>query len=459
MRRALTTFLCQKLDDGTPILQADLSIVCDGPDYLVAQLYSLIMIALFPVGTPCLYIYLLYKHRHTLHHLRREEERGEAEHIIHQTRRKSFIENVATRASGSLVGQEAPPVEDDALDDLAEHSENIKEKAHEEAVRVLPGYMVRIIGHYRMETYWFEIFECVRKVALIGLPIAFETGSILQQQFGLLVSFITFGCFLSFQPFIDPVDNQLEILCQLSIFVAMLMGLILRTNIDGLELQVASGVMCACALVPSIAIFILGSPLYQVVMERYSAYMETRMLNAIEKEKTRRTTRSSRRSQRTSSTSVFFAGPRSSHRSQRASSTSVFFAEPSTREINAAQGETPDRVRKLAEQARDPAECAKDSSTGVFFADPSVRESNGAQDDTSQDETSDRVRKLAEQAREAAKRAKEEHKQAKEAAEEAVKSMEERLKEVKQEHRESTEPDLSDRLKALFFSSPTVARV
>ena len=304
VRRALTTFLCQKLDNGTPILKADFSIICDGPDYLVARLYSLIMIGLFPVGTPCLYLYLLFKHRHTLHHLRREEERGEAQHLLRQVRRQSFMENAAggalasfmknaageeatSEAGGSLAERSAFPSA--LIGDLTEHSVNIKEKEHEEAVRVLPGYMVRIIGHYRMETYWFEVFECVRKVALIGLPIAFETGSILQHQFGLLVSFITFGCFLSYKPFIDPIDNQLEVLCQLAIFVAMLTGIVLRTNIDGFALQVASGVMHTCALGPAIAIFIVGSPLYQVLTERYSKYKDGRLFNVIEREKTRLT--------------------------------------------------------------------------------------------------------------------------------------------------------------------------
>ena len=46
-----------------------------------------------------------------------------------------------------------------------------KQKAHDEALTALPGYMVKIIGNYRMHAYWFEVFECVRKLALVGLLV------------------------------------------------------------------------------------------------------------------------------------------------------------------------------------------------------------------------------------------------------------------------------------------------
>ena len=40
---------------------------------------------------------------------------------------------------------------------------------------------------------WFEIFECVRKILLILLPIFFEAESSEQLTCGLVVCFVTFG--------------------------------------------------------------------------------------------------------------------------------------------------------------------------------------------------------------------------------------------------------------------------
>ena len=88
--------------------------------------------------------------------------------------------------------------------------------------------MVKIVGNYQAHAFWFEIFECCRKIGLLGLPIAFEPGTLEQQLFGLLISFCSFGVFLSVKPFIERLDNHLEILCQLCIFLAMLGGIVTR---------------------------------------------------------------------------------------------------------------------------------------------------------------------------------------------------------------------------------------
>ena len=42
-----------------------------------------------------------------------------------------------------------------------------------------------------MRTFWFEIFECVRKIALIGLPVFFQQGSTPQLILGLLICFVS----------------------------------------------------------------------------------------------------------------------------------------------------------------------------------------------------------------------------------------------------------------------------
>ena len=68
--------------------------------------------------------------------------------------------------------------------------------------------MLKICGQYNLRTYYFEVVECVRKLMLIGLPIALPSKSAEQRTLGLIVSFITFGLFLSLQPFRDHTDNS-----------------------------------------------------------------------------------------------------------------------------------------------------------------------------------------------------------------------------------------------------------
>ena len=44
-----------------------------------------------------------------------------------------------------------------------------------------------------MRTYWFEIFECGRKIDLVGLPVFFPEGSAVQRILGLVVCFLSYG--------------------------------------------------------------------------------------------------------------------------------------------------------------------------------------------------------------------------------------------------------------------------
>jgi hypothetical protein len=63
--------------------------------------------------------------------------------------------------------------------------------------------------------YGFEIFECFRKLALVGAPVFFSPqGSASQLIFGLLVCFLTFGGYMLYAPYVDAKDDRLAQICQ-----------------------------------------------------------------------------------------------------------------------------------------------------------------------------------------------------------------------------------------------------
>ena len=43
--------------------------------------------------------------------------------------------------------------------------------------RKLPQSVQKLTEPYEWRVYWFEIFECFRKLALTGMPVWFEMGS------------------------------------------------------------------------------------------------------------------------------------------------------------------------------------------------------------------------------------------------------------------------------------------
>merc|ERR1719424_1651204 len=77
-----------------------------------------------------------------------------------------------------------------------------------------------------MRCYWFEIFECARKILLVGLPVFFEPGTPAQLIFGLIINFITFGAYCFFSPYEEGSDDLLSGFCQLSIFFSLVASII-----------------------------------------------------------------------------------------------------------------------------------------------------------------------------------------------------------------------------------------
>ena len=48
-------------------------------------------------------------------------------------------------------------------------------KTREEAVlKELPSYVVKLVGDYRGQYYYFEIIECMRKLLLVCIPVFFD---------------------------------------------------------------------------------------------------------------------------------------------------------------------------------------------------------------------------------------------------------------------------------------------
>ena len=75
--------------------------------------------------------------------------------------------------------------------------------AEEEALMdQLPDFVTKLISGYRLKCFWFEIFECVRKLALVCMPVFFPIGSDAQLVYGLCVCFLTFGVYMLLNPFL-----------------------------------------------------------------------------------------------------------------------------------------------------------------------------------------------------------------------------------------------------------------
>ena len=90
----------------------------------------------------------------------------------------------------------------------------------------LPQYIKTLVGNgYAKRVFYFEIVECLRKLAIVCVPVFFDAGSTEQLLFALVVTFCTFGIYSNLTPDINPVDQSLALIAQVIIFFNLISSL------------------------------------------------------------------------------------------------------------------------------------------------------------------------------------------------------------------------------------------
>jgi hypothetical protein len=70
-------------------------------------------------------------------------------------------------------------------------------------------YLGFLLNPYVLRCFWFEVFECARKVALVGVPVFFVNKSLEQLMVGLVVCFISQSVFTWFKPYRALIEPRL----------------------------------------------------------------------------------------------------------------------------------------------------------------------------------------------------------------------------------------------------------
>eukprot|EP00964_Phaeocystis_antarctica_P055145 scaffold32420_cov68-Phaeocystis_antarctica.AAC.4 len=209
------TFMCDRLDDGSGYLRVDYSIQCYGtddagnvwsPEYTPLMLYAVLMTFIYPLGTPLLYAAMMYANYEAV------SKADELERALIMKKRS----------------------EDNCKHKVREATDQLRKEAISKIRRdnLGAGGLAKLTAPYELRVYWFEVFECVRKVCLVGLPIFVEHGSAAQLIMGLFVCFISFGMYASFEPYVEESDNWLSKICQISLFVSLVSSIALKIETD-----------------------------------------------------------------------------------------------------------------------------------------------------------------------------------------------------------------------------------
>ncbi|GMI01305.1 hypothetical protein TrLO_g1117 [Triparma laevis f. longispina] len=165
---AFESFLCKTYgDDDTEWLIADRSIDCNSDFHKNFEMLSYLMILIYPIGITSLYSQQLWKHR-------------------------SVIKNADDRDSDQSI----------------QHIE----------------FLWR---DYRAEMWWFEIYECFRRLSFSGMLVFLNPGSAPQLCSSIILALISSLMYAYYKPFEKSEENTLAQVSTISIFLTLLAGIMI----------------------------------------------------------------------------------------------------------------------------------------------------------------------------------------------------------------------------------------
>jgi hypothetical protein len=226
------------------LMRADRSINREEPLYQSFTAYAVVMLGVYPIGVPILYALMFHRARHQLHEMRRIELTLETDFALAKLEAEA----------------EATPEKVDALVRKAIEAREASGEALENLRGELPTTLRKLTAGYELRTYWFEIFECLRKITLIGLPIFFPPGSPPQLIFGLIICFLSYGAYCVYSPYVADDDDFLAQVSQVIIFFALVSSVVTNAFPDDPLMVV---LLPALLAVPVILTFIFETPLLE----------------------------------------------------------------------------------------------------------------------------------------------------------------------------------------------------
>jgi hypothetical protein len=220
----LRAFPCRDFDgDYGSRLKADYSIDCNASDRPGYVFYAVLMMIVYPIGIPVLYATLLWTQRKKVC-----PEKGEWTKLCGCGFKISFrswtwhfgMPKVYPPPSLSVAEEEnLLKVRDDMLSDKSDDTHATLRSTQ------------FLFKEYEPRFWWFEVFECVRRLMLTGGTVFFLEGSATQVAAGIIVALISIHVYADTHPFIDKKDDRLAMAAQWSIFFTLFSGLLLKTKV------------------------------------------------------------------------------------------------------------------------------------------------------------------------------------------------------------------------------------
>jgi hypothetical protein len=229
-----------RLGNGELYLIADYTITASDPIHRNFVVYAWIMAVVYCLGIPGASLYLLRRHKEAI----KELQTCVSELLEKENKKKVLIQKESQRENTSLqLDNTKDPLEIDVegtakgnsqlrtdLDELEDDIKMLQNKRHEllwkgEHSSALRG-LRPLYQDYESEWYWFEIVQFGATLFLAAIAASLPVNSASVVFLALLVAGGMLLMFANFNPYIDGTDGILAQMGQLTITLALLVGLL-----------------------------------------------------------------------------------------------------------------------------------------------------------------------------------------------------------------------------------------
>jgi hypothetical protein len=134
--------------------------------------------------------------------------------------------------------------EDDLIETRGENTKEIKQ-------------IQFLFREYEPRYYWFEFFECIRRLLLTGGTVLFLEGSSTQIVLGMLIALLSIQVYASTQPFLEDSDDVLAMTAQWAVFFTLFGGLLFKVRVSEAD-GYGSGLYVALMILVNVLVVVIA---------------------------------------------------------------------------------------------------------------------------------------------------------------------------------------------------------
>lgn len=192
-------FACESLDDGYTYLRADYTILCDSSKHEALQIYAVFMIAVYPVGIPLLYAFIVFRNRD----------------LLRDGVRRTCDTSPECQSTTNLWKP------------------------------------------YKPSRFYYELVECARRVALTGIIVFTFPNTAAQVATTIVISFMFSMVSESLDPYVLELDAWLSRVGHAVIFLSLFAALLVKVDVSDereYSAEVFGGVLIAVNILMVLAV-------------------------------------------------------------------------------------------------------------------------------------------------------------------------------------------------------------